>query len=450
MQHLKTRLLTFLFTALSFGLFSQNAIRSMNLEDCISYAVGNNTQVEKARLEVEKANHRITEVRSTALPQVNADVDFRWNAQLPTQLLPGDFFGSPGELVPVRFGTKLNTGVGLRLSQAIYDKRYSIGLEGAQKVVELNGVLHTKSKESIAFEVGKIYYQALVTKKQEDILTANLRQIERLSSLTKAQYENGFAKKIDVDRLGVTKINLETQIENLQLQYEQLLDIMKNLMSMSLEQDIVLTDTIIDKEYQLPTAIIIKPDFSNKTEMHLLALQDRLNQINVEQFKAGYYPSVHLMGGYGQQAQGDDLDQVFKSDFWFGSAYLGLKVRVPIFDGFAKKSRISQAEVQMQQWKQDKTTTELALNLQYRQARQQLQLNFNNLQSLAQNSAVAEEVYRLSQKRFSEGVANITELLSAETVMRETQTNYLTTLLRIKLSELELLNAKGEILTLIK
>lgn len=450
MQYLKTRLLTFFFSALCFGLFSQSTIRSMDLEDCISYAVDNNAQVEKARLEVEKANHRITEVRSTALPQVNADVDFRWNVQLPTQLLPGDFFGSPGELVPVQFGTKLNTGAGLRLSQAIFDKRYAIGLEGAHKVVELNSVAHTKSKESIAFEVGKLYYQALVVKKQEDILTANLGQIEKLFSLTETQHQNGFAKKIDVDRLGVTKINLETQIQNLQLQYEQLLDIMKNLMSMPLEQDIALTDTITDKEYQLPTTIATTPDFSNKTEMHLLALQDRLNQINVEQLKSGYYPSVDLTGGYGLQAQGDNFDELFKSDFWFGSAYLGLKVSVPIFDGFARKSRISQAEVQIEQWKQDKISTELALNLQYRQAQQQLQLNFNNLQSLSENSRVAEEVYRISEKRFSEGVANITELLSAETAMREAQTNYLTTLLRIKLSELELLNAKGEILTLIK
>ena len=92
--------------------------------------------------------------------------------------------------------------------------------------------------------------------------------------------------------------------------------------------------------------------------------------------------------------------------------------------------------------------TELNLNLQYRQAQQQLQLNYNNLQSLAENRRVAEEVYRISEKRFSEGVANITELLSSATAMREAQTNYLTTLLRLKLAELELLNARGEILTL--
>ena len=448
MQHLKTRLLFSLFGIISIGLFSQNTNRVMGLEDCVSYAIDNNAQVEKARLEIEKSEYRVKEYVSTALPSVNADLDIRWNIELPTQQLPGDFFGAPGELVPVQFGTNLNTGVGIILSQAIYDKRYSIGLEGANKVVELNGVAYEKSKESIAFEVGRLYYQALVTKKQGDILAANLKQIEKLFSLTETQYRNGFATKTDVDRLGVTKTNLETQIENLQLQYGQLLDVMKNLMSMPLEQEVVLADTIVDQRYELPSTAALKPDFSNKTEMRLLGLQDRLNQINVEQLRAGYYPSIDLLGGYGIQAQGDNFDQLFNSDFWFSFSYVGLKVKVPIFDGFARKSRISQAEVQIEQWRQGKMATELNLNLQYRQAQQQLQLNYNNLQSLAENRRVAEEVYRISEKRFSEGVANITELLSSETAMREAQTNYLTTLLRLKLAELELLNARGEILTL--
>lgn len=448
MQHLKTRLLFSLFSIISIGLFSQNTNRVMGLEDCVSYAIDNNAQVEKARLEIEKSEYRVKEYVSTALPSVNADLDIRWNIELPTQQLPGDFFGAPGELVPVQFGTNLNTGVGIILSQAIYDKRYSIGLEGANKVVELNGVAYEKSKESIAFEVGRLYYQALVTKKQGDILAANLKQIEKLFSLTETQYRNGFATKTDVDRLGVTKTNLETQIENLQLQYGQLLDVMKNLMSMPLEQEVVLADTIVDQRYELPSTAALKPDFSNKTEMRLLGLQDRLNQINVEQLRAGYYPSIDLLGGYGIQAQGDNFDQLFNSDFWFSFSYVGLKVKVPIFDGFARKSRISQAEVQIEQWRQGKMATELNLNLQYRQAQQQLQLNYNNLQSLAENRRVAEEVYRISEKRFSEGVANITELLSAETAMREAQANYLTTLLRLKLAELELLNARGEILTL--
>ena len=437
MQQFKIRLLFSLFSIFSIGLFSQDAGNAMKLKDCVSYAIENNARVEKARLEVEKSKRKIKEYISTALPSVNADIDFRWNIELPTQQLPGEIIGVPGELVPVQFGTNLNTGTGLSVSQAIFDKRYSIGLEGARKVVELNGVAHEKSKEAIAYEVGKLYYQALVTKKQGDILTANLKQIEKLLSLTDTQYRNGFATKTDVDRLRVTKTNLETQIENLQLQYGQLLDVMKNLMSMPLEQEIVLADTIINQKYELPSAVALKPDFSNKTEIRLLAIQDRLNQINVEQLRAGYYPSVDLLGGYGLQAQADNFDQLANSDFWFSFSYVGLKVSVPIFDGFAKKSRIAQAQVQIEQWRQDKLATELDLNLQHRQAQQQLQLNYNNLQSLAENRRVAEEVYRISEKRFSEGVANITELLSAETAMREAQTNYLTTLLRLNLAELE-------------
>ena len=92
MQHLKTRLLFSLFGIISIGLFSQNTKRVMGLEDCVSYAIDNNAQVEKARLEIEKSEYRVKEYVSTALPSVNADLDIRWNIELPTQQLPGDFF----------------------------------------------------------------------------------------------------------------------------------------------------------------------------------------------------------------------------------------------------------------------------------------------------------------------------------------------------------------------
>ena len=102
--------------------------------------------------------------------------------------------------------------------------------------------------------------------------------------------------------------------------------------------------------------------------------------------------------------------------------------------------------MQIEQWRQDKLATELDLNLQHRQAQQQLQLNYNNLQSLAENRR-PRRCTRISEKRFRKGCQHYGVAL-AETAMREAQTNYLTTLLRLNLAELELLNARGEIMTL--
>jgi len=88
--------------------------------------------------------------------------------------------------------------------------------------------------------------------------------------------------------------------------------------------------------------------------------------------------------------------------------------------------------------------------LQHKNALQKLQLHYNNLQAIKGNKSIAEEVYRVSQKRFTEGIAPITEVLSAETAMREVQGNFLTTLLQLKLAELEIMQAKGSLLDLLK
>ena len=268
--------------------------------------------------------------------------------------------------------------------------------------------------------------------------------------VTDSQYRNGFARKIDVDRLYVSKVNLETQISNFDLKYEQLLTVLKHRMSMPLDKAIVLTDTLTEKNYSLPASLTTKPNFSNKTELQLLEVQKQLNEINVTQIEAGFFPAFTLIGAYGLQGQGDTFGEIFDTDNWFSNGLLGVKIGIPIYDGGRRKAQVEQAKVQQLQWKEDKNFTILSLELQYKNAVQQLQLHYNQLQSLKGNQSVAENIYRVAQKRFREGVAPITEVLSAETAMREAQSNYLTTLLQLKLAELELLKAQGSLLILLK
>jgi len=79
-----------------------------------------------------------------------------------------------------------------------------------------------------------------------------------------------------------------------------------------------------------------------------------------------------------------------------------------------------------------------------------LQSSFNSLRSQKENLAMAEEVYAVMQKRFREGIAPITEVLNAETSMREVQTNYLAALLQYKWASLDLEYANGKLLQLFK
>lgn len=425
---------------------AQEPPKLMSLQECTEFAVQNSPRVQTALLEIEKSNQQVKEVLSSGLPQVSASGNFTYNFKLPTQLLPGEFLGSPGELVEVQFGTDLNTIFTGEVNQLVFNKSFFLGLDASRKVKKLSELQAQKSKEDIAYDIAQLYYQIQVTEKQKAILQANLDQVERLFNLTQKQFDNGLAKKIDVDQLRVNRINLQNQLKNVDLQVEQLKQSLKFLMAMPLDAPIALTDTINEQAYAVPDVQMFSPDFSQQADLAVLDAQADLNQLNEEQFKAGYWPTLNAFANYNYQGQGNAFNEMQ----WFDFGAIGLNLSIPIFDGFRKKAQIQQARIEQAQLAETRRMTQQSLRLDYNQGLQQLQTNINNLQALAENRRVAEEVYRVSQQRFTEGIAPITEVLSAETAMREAQTNYLTTLLQVKLAEIDILNAKGTLLNSIQ
>jgi outer membrane protein TolC len=63
-----------------------------------------------------------------------------------------------------------------------------------------------------------------------------------------------------------------------------------------------------------------------------------------------------------------------------------------------------------------------------------------------QNVQLAEEVYRVTQLEFREGVSTSTDVVNSETALRQAQTTYITTLLDLYTARLDLERAKGNLL----
>ncbi|MBK9492808.1 MAG: TolC family protein [Haliscomenobacter sp.] len=99
---------------------------------------------------------------------------------------------------------------------------------------------------------------------------------------------------------------------------------------------------------------------------------------------------------------------------------------------------------------EDRKQTMQSLQLQHSQAKQQVLSYWNTLNALRENRKVAEEVYNVTQKRYKEGVANVTEVLVAERTMREVQSNFLGNLLQYQLAKVDLDYANGKIPQLYK
>jgi len=434
------------FLSISLPAFAQ---QPLSLQSSVQYAVQNNPQAHKASLEIQKGEYLVKEYLSTGLPQLNGSGNFTYNIKLPTQLIPNFFAGRPDELIPVQFGTSLNTSAGVELSQLVYDQTFWLGVKATQKLNQFNRLLEGKTKEDLAYNVVKIYFQAQILGKQRAILEANLNQVEGLFRATEKQYQNGFAKKLDVDQLSVSRNNLKSQLLNLNLQYEQTLRALKHAMAMPLDAPVVLTDTLQDD--LLPEAVLpesLTPGYQNKIDIAILDQQKELLKLEYERTRAGYYPSARMFANYTLQGQANNFADFGQGRQWFDFALLGVNIKIPIFDGFSKNHRLQQDQLEILQNEKDRQMAKNGLELQYYNALLQLQTNYNNLLAQKENRRLAESVYAVTQKRFSEGLASITEVLSAETSMREVQTNYLASLLQHQWASLDLEYANGKLLQL--
>jgi outer membrane protein len=428
--------------------FPAQAQQILSLKESVQFALQNSPQILKSKLETRKAEAQVAQQKSAGLPQVEISSNMIYNVKLPTQLIPNFFQGKPDELVPVQFGTDLNALFGLEVNQLLYSQTYWTGLKAVQELRAMSAILESKTQEDLAYNVARTYYQAKMLEQQKALLQVNLAQVLSLIKVTEKQFENGFARKVDVDQLRVNQVNLQTQLQNLDLQYEQAVQALKFAMAMPQDQPLTLSDTLIADPASLAMPDGGTPNFQNKTDLLILDRQINLNNLNTEVYRAGYYPTVRLFGGYNFQGQANTLKDFGDGNRWFDYSQIGLNIRVPIFDGFLKRSQIQQSDIEVLKLNEDRRQLLQSLQFQHGNALRQMKTTWNTLQSIAQNQKVAEEVYAVSQKRFEQGLASVTELLAAERSMREVQASRLVTLLQYNLARLDLEYANGRILQL--
>ena len=92
--------------------------------------------------------------------------------------------------------------------------------------------------------------------------------------------------------------------------------------------------------------------------------------------------------------------------------------------------------------------TKLSLDLEYDNAKKQIENSIISINNQKENAKLAQEVLTNTNNNYIQGLASLTDLLDAENALVEAQNNYTTSLLEYKLAEIQLIKSKGELKTL--
>ena len=94
----------------------------IGLKECLKMSVANSPRLKISILEQTRLHYGYKETVGGGLPQVNFSGSWDDFLNLPTSLIPGEFFGRPVEMIPVQFGTNFNISGALDASQMLYNQ----------------------------------------------------------------------------------------------------------------------------------------------------------------------------------------------------------------------------------------------------------------------------------------------------------------------------------------
>lgn len=457
------------------GVYAQEK-QVFNLEECIDYAVTNAVTMQNAILDQEIAKAKVKETVGIGLPQINGSVGLQHNPTLAR------FFGTyqPGSPFGVDDATANQLGIqagdvfaaenffqlqsagdaNVNIQQLIFNGSYIVGLQASNAYKDLSVRQANQTKEEVILNVSKAYYNLLIMREQKELIQSNIDRVDTLLYNTQALVENGFAEKIDADRLRVTLNNLKTEQLNLDNMEKLSIRLLMLQMNYPFDQPFQVSGEIADvmiETVELPEqgtwSYSVRPDYQ------VFEANRKLQQLNIKNKYAEGLPTLAAFATLGRSTQSPNFGGLFQSnsnftevedqigvDSWYDYSRVGLSLNWSLFTGLQRNFQIQQEKLELQKLENGFVALEKQIELEIQQSSIDQSNALKQLEVQTENKDLAEEIYNIAKIKYEEGVGSNLEVIEANTSFKEAQTNYYSALYNAIIAQLELKKALGTLL----
>src|SRR5687768_11253654 len=450
----------------------------LTLEQCIDYALENSINIKNAVLDEQIADARVKETRGIGLPQIDASVGLLHNQKLPRFFAqyftpePGqqsffDLSGVPGiqdgDVVAMQnfFQLKSSGNAAININQILFNGSYLVGLKAASAYRELSIRTSRQSKEQTIQQVTKAFYGVLINKDRMNLFDNNIARVDSLLKTTQALNKNGFAEGIDVDRIQVTLNNLMAERDKFYNLQELALHLLKFQMNYPLEQPLDVTGDIasLQVDESVLRSYALNWDYTQRSDYALLEANRNLQSLDVRNKFSTALPSLSAFANLGYSTQSPNIGGIFRTetkgvestpdygpDKWYSFSSFGVNLNIPIFSGLQRSYRLQQAKLNLMKIENNFVSLKSAIDLEVKQAAISYLNAIKSLESQRANTALAENIARITKIKYEEGVGSNLEVIEAESSLKEAQTNYYNALYDALIAKVDLDKAYGKLM----
>lgn len=439
-------------------------VHYLSAEEAVAYALKNSETVQNALLDIKAQEQTNKQITASALPSISASGSVSFNPKVAVQTFPnfiaqstyavlvangvkkgnGEPITAPEDFGTINagFGTKWSLNGGIDLHQILFDGQVFVGLMARNASIKNAELTADVTKEQIKANVYKVYYQLVVGRRQITSIDANIKNYEQLLHDTKLLYQNGFAEKLDVDKVKVQLNNLNTQRLKAQNQIDAGLEGLKFLMGMPMQDSLVLAEKLSDDD--IKSGILSEEyHFEDRKEYQQMQTLVELNKLNIKRYQLSKLPTLSLDANYSKSAQRNEFD-FFKGPY-FTSSFIALRLSVPIFSGFAKNAQIEAARITLRQTQNRLRQLESSITNDIRQSRLNMKTALYNMDTQEGNIELAQQVYNSTKLKYEQGVGSNQEISTAQADLVTAQNNYYSSIYDAIIAKIDFLKAAGKL-----
>ena len=393
--------------------------------------------MEQNNIAIGKERKR--QVASNRMPKIKLEADYKYFIELPYQLMPMSVFGGPeGQYKEAQFGVPHNINANLQFAFPLYNPAIKSNIDMAKVSIQMAELKYQMTEEQIYFEIANLYYNAQILLSQIDFINSNIENSQKLYDNIKLLKEHQLAIGTDVDKISLQILQLNTKKDLVKSKYDQVLNGLKVLMGVSLDEEFDIEHDIEYKDQaQYPT--------NTTLDIKLVETKDKLLRTQLKSLKKSELPSVMLYGSYGTTGYGYDKSPNEFLNF-YAMGFVGVKATYNLFDGkiTKKKKNIKKREIENNALQLELLKDQNKLKI--RNAELKIEAARRTVETSKSQIDFAKSIYDKMVLQQKEGLASINDVLMSDSTLREAQQNYLSAVIEYLKADLELKKLSGNIL----
>lgn len=431
-------LMVFLFT----GLHAEE--KPVSLDTCVEIALKQNSDLLMGEFMVKIAGKDVMVAFANFLPQVSTELSYYHTVVGPSSVTRID--PQYGIQVPIQPEEEASWNSNMRLSasQPIFNGGYNVFNYAQKRSLKKSAeYAFEDTRQTTIYVVKERYYNLLAAEKLLEVAGETANSSEESFKRAEVLFAVGTVPKSDVLK---AKVQLETDRLGL-IEAQNSLAIarasLNHILGYDVDHNIQIIDNLDVPEIEVGYDDAMQNAFSFHPALLKSSYDLKASRANIGMATSQYLPSVSAFYTYSwQHRELKEIENMFDRDYnW----YLGVSLRLPVFQGLSRVADFSRAQLSYKSSKEalEQARRNVALDVktayfQMEQAKKQILVSQNAVDA-------ADEDLRLNKEKYNLGSGTILDLIDAQVSYTKAKSDHIQALYSYKKAIAKLQQAMGKL-----